>query len=86
MKFSIKDLFSKCDQIRRKYLLKKSLMENFIFCTVRYVKGSKIIRDFETLVMYAQQRNNRVKSNIFYTNIPKNELKFQIRNFHIDNV
>ena len=35
-KFSIKDFFSKCDQIRRKlriwsYLLKKSLMENF-FC------------------------------------------------------
>ena len=38
-KFSIKDFFSKCDQIRRKlpiwsHLLKKSLMENFIFCTV----------------------------------------------------
>ena len=34
MKFYIKDFFSKCDQIRRKlsYLLKKSLMENFIFC------------------------------------------------------
>ena len=37
MKFSIKNFFSKCDQIRRKlrtcsYLLKKSLMENFIFC------------------------------------------------------
>ena len=35
IKFSIKDLFSKCDQIRRKlqsHLLKKSLMENFIFC------------------------------------------------------
>ena len=35
MKFSIKDFVSKCDQIRRKlpiwsYLLKKSLMENFI--------------------------------------------------------
>ena len=30
-KFSIKDFFSKCDQIRR---LKKSLMENFIFCAV----------------------------------------------------
>ena len=29
MKFSIKNLFSKCDQIRRK--LKKSLTENFIF-------------------------------------------------------
>ena len=40
MKFSIMDLFSKCDQIHRKlriwsHLLKKSLMENFIFCVVR---------------------------------------------------
>ena len=39
MKFSIKDFFSKCDQIRRKlriwsHLLKKSLMQNFIFCAV----------------------------------------------------
>ena len=40
IKFSIKDFFSKCDQIRRKpriwsYLLKKSLMGNFIFlCSV----------------------------------------------------
>ena len=39
MKFSIKDFFSKCDQIRSflriwSYLLKKYLMENFIFCTV----------------------------------------------------
>ena len=39
MKFSIKDLFSKCDQIRCfqriwLYLLKKFLMENFIFCAV----------------------------------------------------
>ena len=32
MNFSIKDVFNKCDQIRRK--LKKSLMENFIFCAV----------------------------------------------------
>ena len=37
MKFSIKDFFSKCDQIRRKlqiysHLMKKSVMENFIFC------------------------------------------------------
>ena len=30
IKFSIKDFFSKCDQI----LLKKSLMENLIFCAV----------------------------------------------------
>ena len=39
MKFSIKDFFSKCDQIRSKlriwsHLLKKSLMVNFIFCAV----------------------------------------------------
>ena len=39
MKFSIKDFFSKYYQIRRKlriwsHLLKKSLMENFIFCAV----------------------------------------------------
>ena len=36
MKFSIKNFFSKCDQIHRKlrigsHLLKKSFMENFIF-------------------------------------------------------
>ena len=39
MKFSIKDVFSKSDQIRSflwiwSHLLKKSLMENLIFCTV----------------------------------------------------
>ena len=44
MKFSIEDFFSKCDQIRRNlpiwsHLLKKSLMENFIFCAVK--KGDR---------------------------------------------
>ena len=41
MKFSIKDFFSKCDQIRRSiklrissHLLNKSLMKNFIFSAV----------------------------------------------------
>ena len=39
MKFSIKDFFSKSDQIRsflriRPHLVKKPLMENFIFCAV----------------------------------------------------
>ena len=39
MKFFMKNFFSKCDQIRRlrgiwSHLLKKSLMENFIFCAV----------------------------------------------------
>ena len=41
MKFSIKDFFSKCNQIRSflriwSYLPKKSLMENFIFCAVKH--------------------------------------------------
>ena len=40
MKFSIKDFFSKCDQIRSylqiwSHLLKISLIENFIFCKVK---------------------------------------------------
>ena len=39
MRFSIKDFFSKCDQIRNflqiwSNLLEKSLMEKFIFCAV----------------------------------------------------
>ena len=39
MKFPIKEFFTKCDEIRRKlwiwsHLLKKYLIENFIFCTV----------------------------------------------------
>ena len=39
MKFSIKDFFSKCDQIRRNlqiwsHLLNKFLMENFSICAV----------------------------------------------------
>ena len=41
MKFSIKGFFSKCDQIRNflriwSHLLKKSLMENFIFCARKF--------------------------------------------------
>ena len=41
MKFSIKNFFSKWDQIRSfrwiwSHLLNKSVMENFIFCAVKY--------------------------------------------------
>ena len=43
-KISIKDFFSKCDQIHRflriwSHLLKKSLIENFIFCAVLATGG-----------------------------------------------
>ena len=45
MKLSNKDFVSKCDQIRMKlriwsHLLKKSLMENFIFCAVNIEKSN----------------------------------------------
>ena len=57
MKFSIKDFFSKCVQIRRKlriwsHLLEKSLMENFIFYAVliEFVREDlicKILKEYE---------------------------------------
>ena len=57
MKFSIKDLFSKCDQIHSflwiwSHLLKKSLMENFIFCAVlqqHMTASEKTINALETI-------------------------------------
>ena len=47
IKFSINDFFSKCDQIHKKLqiwssLLKKSLMENFLFCVVGLMISCKI--------------------------------------------
>ena len=61
MKFSIKYFFSKCDQICRKpriwsHLLKRSLMENIIFCAVNLIqiiwqnvrKSNKIGQDQKT--------------------------------------
>ena len=44
MKFSIKDFFSKCDQMHSflgiwSHLLKKSFLENFIFCVVMLLDG-----------------------------------------------
>ena len=53
MKFSIKHFLSKCDQARSllrswSNLLKKSLMESFIFCTVRVVL--KILFYFNSLM------------------------------------
>ena len=54
MKGSIKDFFSKCDQIRWKlriwsHLPKKSLTENFAFCavqswTVRRIRGTNSVQ------------------------------------------
>ena len=54
MKFSIKDFFSKCHQIRGKlriwpHLLKKSLMKNFIFCAVWITRNTR--RAFNVLIL-----------------------------------
>ena len=56
MKFSTKDFFSKCDQIRRKLriwslLLKKSLMENFIFLCGVSKRFKRLTSDFEIASM-----------------------------------
>ena len=65
MKFSIKDFFSKCDQIRRKlriwsHLLKESLMENFIFCTVLntpelYERLKIYVSDFSEYILWIEE-------------------------------
>ena len=64
MKFSIKDFFSKCDQIRSflqiwSYLLKKSLMENFIFlkCMTEWVQTWQIERNPNGWKVYADSTN-----------------------------
>ena len=61
MKFSIKDLFSKCDQIRSllriwSHLLKKYLMENFILCAVRLVIYSTFAMKFNHAKLYEVTR------------------------------
>ena len=52
--FPLRVFFSKCDQIRRKlpissHLLKKSLMENFIFCAVHPTLYNQILNEFKEL-------------------------------------
>ena len=61
-KFSITDFFSKCDQIRRKlricsHLLKKSVMENFIFfCEVLlYLTNTRLHSSSLQIVWYSNQ-------------------------------
>ena len=54
MKFSIKNFWSKYDEIRRKlqilsYLLKKSVMENFIFCAVLLSQVEHLGKEIRTV-------------------------------------
>ena len=77
MKSSIKDFFGKCDQIHRKlliwsHLLKKSLMQNFIFCAVNGVIFQKrfIIDTWQysryTSILYTSKYN--IKNLVFSSN------------------
>ena len=66
MKFSNKDFFSKCDQIRRKlwiwsHLLKKPLMENFIFCAVFRKIFSFIAKSDETESIVFSMSNKNIE-------------------------
>ena len=68
MKVSIKDFFGNCDKIRRflrnwPHLLKKSLIENFIF--VQFV--SILIRTQNFLMKLIMQHNELLLQKIFWT-------------------
>ena len=75
MKFSIKNFFSKCNQIRRKlqiwsHLQKKSLMENFIFVQWKFFWF--VLRNVKTPLTYSGLRLlfdawSKVKSNFLET-------------------
>ena len=78
MKISIKDFFSKCDQILRKLriwlrLLKKSFMENFISCAVSskwYLRFARTnIELGETIITEKKDRIQLVQSH--YKKWPK---------------
>ena len=82
VKFSIKNFFSKCDKIHRKsraWLLKKFLMENFIFCGVsivyRYYRNISKISKF-TLNIFIYSWNYREVS---FWNIP-----YFVKSMHIN--
>ena len=86
MKFSIKDFFSKCEQIRKKlqicsHLLKKSLMENFIFlqCNIRCCADDyamKLTDFFLFFILILQQFSIKGVTEKFFSktmaNLPEN--------------
>ena len=82
MKFSVKNFFSKCDQIRSflqtgSYLLKKSSMENFLFCTV----GSQSIGSSKKWYCGLFKQSYVRKMDMFYVTITGNFELFQYFNF-----
>ena len=85
MKFSIKRFFSKCDQIRRKHLLKKSLIENFIFCNKYVWMGESYFIPFQKIVWKnksAWKKQFKLYYCHCYQNYPLAKGKYKI--FHAD--
>ena len=69
MKFSIKDFFCKCDQIRIflriwSHLLNKSFLQNFIFCAV-YLAKHRLKLQRETKGMFRRIRYNHYNFQCF---------------------
>ena len=88
MKFSIKDFFSKCHQIRSfpwiwSHLLKKSLMEKFTFCAV--VALDIMFRILCPLGFYIQSCNRFLKN--FSTNEIQTQFPLETKNWaHIRHI
>ena len=86
MKFSIKDLFSKYDQIHSflwiwSHELKKSLMENFSYCAVLPIMALKDLfleKDLYHLISSSEKfRNSILSKNILwpmYQSLSKNQI------------
>ena len=71
MKFSTKDFFSKCDQNRGileiwSHLLKKSLVENVIFCAVQPANNSPF-NCHEPMAPTVEEKNKVVSSFVDFT-------------------
>ena len=76
MKFSIKDFFSKYDQILWSHLLKKSIIENFIFCVMCASPLKSVQQGSFKPSLYLMYRSSRLK--VFRKKgVPRNFAKFR---------
>ena len=71
MKFSMTDFFSKCDQIRSflriwSHLLKKLVMENFIFCTLLF-QSNVVTQNMMFLIKSVVALVNTMTCHVNYT-------------------
>ena len=71
LKFSIKNFFSKCDQIHSfmriwSHLLKKFLMENFIFCALYCTRNRAITNAYQpSYCVFLSQNISKLMVNFY---------------------